>query len=175
MTQIETKRLLMRPFTAADLDLLIDHHGDAEVMALMKGGVQTADQARAEFEGYRLSWREHGVGVWALFHKDGGAFIGECGLRLVDDDIGTRLRITLAKPWRGQGLAAEAMAAAARFGFERAGLERMMAVTRAVNDPARKILEGLGMIYRPDLDRRGGVVVVYELTREAWLTPRTHD
>ena len=173
MTQIETKRLLMRPFTAADVDLLIAHHGDAEVMAQMKDGVQTADQARAELKGYQLSWREYGFGVWALFHKDGGAFVGECGLRLVDDDIGTRLRIALAKAWRGQGLAAEAMAAAARFGFESAGLERMMAVTRAVNDPARRILEGLGMTYCPDLDRRGGVAVVYELTREAWLT--THE
>jgi ribosomal-protein-alanine N-acetyltransferase len=175
MTQIETKRLLMRPFTAADLDLLIAHHGDAEVMALMKGGVQTADRARAEFDRYLTSWREHGFGVWALFHRDGGAFVGECGLRWADDDIGTRLRITLAKPWRGRGLAAEAMAAAARFGFESAGLARMMAVTRAVNGPARRVLEGLGMTRRPDLDRRGGVVVVYELTREAWLMPRIHD
>lgn len=171
MTQIETKRLLMRPFTATDLDLLIDHHGDAEVMALMKGGVQTADQTRAEFEGYLTSWRENGFGVWALFLKDSGVFIGECGLRGADDDIGTRLRITLAKPWRGRGLAGEAMAAAARFSFESAGLARMMAVTRAVNGPARKILEGLGMTRRPDLDRRGGAVLVYELTREAWLTP----
>ncbi len=170
MTEIETKRLLMRPFATGDLDLLTAHHGDAEVMAQMKDGVQTADQAQAELDGYRLAWRRHGVGVWALFRKDGGAFVGECGLRLVDDEIGPRLRITLAKPWRGRGLAAEAMAAAARFGFESAGLDRMMAVTRAVNGPARRVLEGLGMTYRPDLDRQGGALVVFELTREAWLT-----
>ncbi len=175
MTRIETERLLMRPFAAADLDLLIAHHGDAEVMALMKGGVQSAEQARAEFNDYLISWREHGAGVWALFHKDGGAFVGECGLRLVDDEIGARLRITLARPWRGRGLAAEAMAAAARFGFESAGLDLLRAVTREVNGPARKVLEGLGMTRRPDLDRRGGAVVVYELTREAWRLPRTRD
>ncbi len=175
MTRIETKRLLMRPFTMGDLKLLVRHHADAEVMARMKGGVQTADQARAELDGYLATWRAQGFGVWALFHKDSGDFIGECGLRWVDDDLGTRLRISLAKPWRGRGLAGEAMAAAARFGFESAGLDRMMAVTRAVNGPGRRILEGLGMTYRPDLDRRGGVAVVYELTREAWLASRGRD
>jgi phosphate acetyltransferase len=172
MTDIETKRLLMRPFATGDLALLVRHHADADVMVQMKGGVQTADQARAELDGYLACWREHGFGVWALFHKDGGAFVGECGLRLVDDDLGLRLRITLAKPWRGQGLAGEAMAAAARFGFESAGLDRLMAVTRAGNAPACKTLERLGMTYRPDLDRRGGALVVFELTREAWLRPR---
>ena len=160
----------MRPFAAGDRALLVRHHADAEVMEQMKGGVQTADQTQAELDGYLATWREHGFGIWALFHKDSGAFVGECGLRLVDDDIGMRLRITLAKPWRGQGLAGEAMAAAARFGFESAGLDRLMAVTRAVNGPARKTLERLGMTYRPDLDRRSGALMVYELTREAWLT-----
>ena len=172
MTQIETKRLLMRPFAAGDLEFLVRHHADAEVMGQMQGGVQTADQARAELDGYQATWHDHGFGIWALFHKDSGAFVGECGLRLVEDDIGMRLRITLAKPWRGQGLAGEAMAAAAGFGFESAGLDRLVAVTQAVNRPARKILEGLGMSYRPDLDLRGGAVLVYELTREAWLMKR---
>ena len=172
MTDIETKRLLMRPFATGDLALLVRHHADADVMAQMKGGVQTADQARVELDGYLACWREHGFGIWALFHKDGGAFVGECGLRLVDDDLGLRLRITLAKPWRGQGLAGEAMAAAARFGFESAGLDRLIAVTRAGNAPALRTLERLGMTYRPDLDRRGGALVVFELTREAWLRPR---
>ncbi len=165
----------MRPFAVADLDLLIQHHADPEVMARMKGGVQTADQARAELDGYLATWRIHGFGVWALFLRDGGDFVGECGLRWVDDDIGTRLRINLAEPWRGRGLAGEAMAAAARFAFESAGVARVMAVTRAVNGPARKVLEGLGMTYRPDLDRRGGAALVYELTREAWLMPRDRD
>ena len=160
----------MRPFVADDLELLVRHHGDAEVMAQMKGGVQTAEQAQIELDGYLATWRAYGFGAWALFQKNGGAFVGECGLRMAGNDLGVLLRINLTKSWRGQGLAGEAVAAAARFGFESAGLDRLMAVTRAVNGPARKTLEGLGMTRRPDLDRNGGVLVVYELTREGWLT-----
>ena len=170
MTQIETERLLMRPFTAGDLELLVRLHGDPEVMALMKGGAQTAEQARAELDGYFASWRKHGYGIWALFRKEGGVFIGECGLRLGEDDLGVILRITLAKAQRGQGFAREAMAAAAHFGFESAGLDRLRAVTQAVNGPARRILKGLGMIHRPGLDRHDGALLVYDLTREAWDT-----
>ena len=35
--------------------------------------------------------------------------------------------------------------------------------------PSRKTLEAIGLIYRPDLDPRGGEAVVYEMTREIWL------
>ena len=45
-------------------------------------------------------------------------------------------------------------------------------MTKAVNDPSRKTLEGIGMVYRPDLDLRGGEAIVYELTRESWLNSR---
>ena len=111
-----------------DLELLSRHHGDTAVMALMKGGVQSPAQAQAELEGYLATWRDHGYGMWALYHKDDDAFISEFGLRLSDDGLPTRLRVSLAASWQGQGLA-----------------------------------------YRPDLDRRGGEAVVYEMTREMWL------
>lgn len=162
----------MRPFTAGDLDLLARHHGDPEVMALMSGGVQTAAQVEAELDRYLTTWRDHGYGIWALFLAAGGAFVGECGLRLSDDGLPTRLRVALAPPWRGRGLAQEAAAAAVCFAFERAGLDRLVAVTKAVNGPSSKTLEGIGMIYRPDLDLRGGAAIVYELTRERWLNSR---
>jgi RimJ/RimL family protein N-acetyltransferase len=160
----------MRPFTAGDLDLLARHHGDPEVMALMKDGVQTRAQAQAELDRYVATWRDHGFGIWALFLKDDEAFVGECGLRLSDDGLPTRLRFAIAGPWRRRGLAAEAALAAIGFGFERAGLDRLVAVTKVINDPSRKIMEALGMTYRPDLGLRGGAAVVYEMTRELWLS-----
>ncbi len=99
MTHIEAKRLLMRPFVAGDLDLLVRHHGDADVMALIKGGVQTADQARAGLDGYLATWRERSFGLWALFHEDSGAFVGECGLWL-----GTTISaFACGSPWPNRG------------------------------------------------------------------------
>ncbi len=160
----------MRPFTAGDLDLLARHHGDPEVMALMKDGVQTRAQAQVELDRYVATWRDHGFGIWALFLKGDGVFVGECGLRLSDDGLPTRLRFAIAGSWRGRGLATEAALAAIGFGFERAGLDRLVAVTKVINDPSRKTMEALGMTYRPDLDLRGGAAVVFELTRQARLS-----
>ena len=70
----------MRPFAVGDLELLIRHHGDTAVMALMKGGVQSPAQAQAELEGYLATWRDHGYGMWALYNNDDDAFIGEAGV-----------------------------------------------------------------------------------------------
>jgi len=175
MHNIETERLYMRPFTAGDLDLLVRLHGDPEVMALMKDGVQTMAQVQAELEGYLATWRDHGFGIWALFLKDDDVFVGECGLRLSDDGLPTRLRVSIMTAWQGLGLAREAATAALQFGFKSAGLERMVAVTKALNDPSRKALEGIGMAYRPDLDLRGGAALVYEMTRDAWLSRQARE
>ena len=71
--------------------------------------------------------------------------------------------------WQGQGLAREAAAAAIRFAYENTELDRLVAVTKARNVPSRKTLEAIGLVYRPDLDLRGGEAVVYEMTREIWL------
>ena len=170
MHHIETDRLHMRPFTAGDLGLLARHHGDPEVMALMKDGVQTWAQVQAELDRYLATWRDHSFGIWALFLKDSDSFVGESGLRPSSDGLPIRLRVAVATPWQGKGLAQEAAAAAVRFAFESAGLDRLAAVTRAVNEPSRKLLEAVGMIHRPDLDLRGGAALVYELTREMWLS-----
>ena len=67
MSEIETPRLRMRPFADGDLDRLAGLHGDADVMALMRGGAQDREQAAAELAGYRETWRDHAFGMWALF------------------------------------------------------------------------------------------------------------
>ncbi len=68
-------------------------------MALMKGGVQTGDQARAELEGDLATWGGRGFGVWALLHKDGGACVDECGLWL-----GTAISAFAGgSPWPNRG------------------------------------------------------------------------
>lgn len=170
MHHIETDRLHMGPFTAGDLDLLARHHGDPEVMALMKDGVQTRAQAQAELDRYLATWCDHGFGIWTLVLKDSDSFVGESGLRPSSDGLPTKPRVAVATLWQGKGLAQEAAAAAVRFAFESARLDRLAAVTRVDNDPARKLMEAVGMIHRPDLDLRGGAALVYVLTREMWLS-----
>ena len=110
MRELNTTRLHMRPFTLGDGDDLARLHGDAELMAYMRGGVQTRAEAIAELAWYNDCWAAHGVGMWALFAE--GAFIGECGLRLPYNNAqGIRLRFIIYRPNWGRGYAGEAVAA----------------------------------------------------------------
>ena len=156
MSEIETARLRLRPFADGDLDRLAGLHGDADVMALMRGGARDRDQAMAELAGYCESWRDHGFGMWALFAKPDGGFVGECGLRMRGDGLGIGLRFVIASPWWGRGLADEAVNAVLRYAFDVAGIERVVAVSRAVNAPSRRVMERAGMVFEDALRKETG-------------------
>ncbi len=138
MTELTTARLLMRPFTNGDDQNLARLHGDAELMANLRGGVQTDAEAAAELVRYGECWAAHGVGIWALFTE--GAFIGECGLRLPYGGArGLRLRFIIDKPYWGRGFAGEAVAASLGFAFETAAIELVRAAARPARRWARRI------------------------------------
>ncbi len=169
MHHIETERLRMRPFAAGDLDDLVRLHGDAGVMAHMRSGVQTRAQTAAELDTYRQTWRDRGFGIWALLDRSGGAFVGECGLRLRDDDGSIGLRFCLRKEWWGRGLAFEAVMAALGHGFGPAGIERVVAVSRQVNPASWRVLEKAGMQCERSYENHVGVTVnFYAISRAEW-------
>lgn len=168
MTEIKTARLHMRPFAAGDENDLARLHGDGELMAHMRGGVQTRGQAAAELAGYTDCWAAHGFGIWALFAE--GVFIGECGLRLPYGDArGIRLRFVIDKPYWGRGYAGEAVAAALGFAFESAAIERVRAVARDANPASQRVLERAGMtVEERARNDHGDKIRIYAITIEAW-------
>lgn len=168
MTELTTARLLMRPFTNGDDQNLARLHGDAELMANLRGGVQTDAEAAAELVRYGECWAAHGVGIWALFTE--GAFIGECGLRLPFGGAqGLRLRFIIDKPYWGRGFAGEAVAASLGFAFETAAIERVRAVARERNPASKRVLERAGMTVE-EFSRtdQGEEIRIYAITADAW-------
>src|SRR5262249_29446740 len=120
--ELRTDRLLMRPLTLADED---DYHrlfSDPEVVRYLgPGGVRSRQENRAALAAAVEHWRLHGYGIWKVTERDGGRFVGRCGLRLGEIDA-VELLYTLNREFWGRGLATEAAAAAVRFGFDHAGL-----------------------------------------------------
>lgn len=168
MTELTTARLRMRPFTAGDNDYLARLHGDGELMAHMRGGVQTGAEAAAELAAYIDCWATQGFGMWALFAE--GLFVGECGLRLPADNArGIRLRCVIDKPYWGRGFAGEAVAAALGFAFGEAALEIVRAVARERNPASQRVLERAGMtIEERSHNDHGDEIRIYAITAEAW-------
>jgi GNAT acetyltransferase-like protein len=72
----------------------------------------------------------------------------------------------------GRGLATEAARAALTYGFDEAGLLRIVAVKRPEHMRSRHVLQKLGMRHERDVDVFGIHAVLSALGRDAFRTPR---
>jgi len=178
---LETDRLLLRRFTADDVDNLVELDGDPDVMRFITGGRPTPreeirDDVLPAFLGYYR--RFAGYGFWAAIEKSTGAFLGWFhlrppeGHRLDDVELGYRLR---KSAW-GKGYATEASRALIRKAFTELGARRVYAETMAVNLASRRVMEKAGLrLVRSfhqqwpdhiDGDKHGDVE--YALHRDEW-------
>jgi RimJ/RimL family protein N-acetyltransferase len=159
---VQTGRLLLQPVWGGDLADLQALKADPRVFAVMLGGVrspaQTAEELAADIE----FWGRHGFGMWSVRERANGRFTGIVGILERPDGRGMALRFALRAQEQGHGYAAEAAAAALRFGHERAHLPSIVAVAREDNFASRTVLGGIGMRQCGAFDRNGVRMLVYE-------------
>ena len=159
---IRTGRLVLTPVAWPDLPDLVALKGDPSVYAQMLGGVRSPAQVRDELAAEQAFWAARGVGMWAAREAGGGALLGTTGLHERPDGLGIALRFAFRPQMRGRGLAREAAGAALRFAHDRAGLPRVVAVTREANIASRTVLGAIGMRENGGFLRDGHRMLVYE-------------
>ncbi|MCG6497576.1 GNAT family N-acetyltransferase [Kitasatospora sp. A2-31] len=149
---LTTERLVLRRFTTADTDRLVELDGDPEVTRYLTGGRPTP---RAQVENtllplYFAHYERYGdLGWWAAEERDGGAFLGWFEFRPPDrEDPGeVELGYRLRRPAWGRGYATEGARALIDQGFARLGVRRVVAYTMAVNLGSRRVMEKAGLRY----------------------------
>jgi RimJ/RimL family protein N-acetyltransferase len=100
--------------------------------------------------------------MWVVRDAAGGGFLGITGFMERPDGRGIALRFAFWPEARGRGIAREAAGAALRFGRDRAGLQRIVAIALETNIASRTVLGGIGMIERESFMRDGSRMVLYE-------------
>jgi RimJ/RimL family protein N-acetyltransferase len=186
-----TERLVLRQFTAADVDCLLELDGDPAVMRFI-----STTKLRAEIEAEVLPRildyyaRYPHFGHWAATCGD-GEFIGWFGLRpvqavgaamvdWVDAPLPAHtasLGYRLARRAWGRGYATEGARALVRRAFTELGVEEIVATTMTVNTRSRAVMEKAGLRYArtvylnwPDpLPGNEHGDVEYRLRRDDWL------
>jgi RimJ/RimL family protein N-acetyltransferase len=147
---LETGRLVLRQFTWADADNLVELDSDPEVMRFVTGGRATSRaEIVTDFLPAFLSYYERfaGYGFWAAIEKSSGEFLGWFHFRPPpggqpgDVELGYRLR---RSAW-GQGYGAEGSRALIRTGFTELGAERVVASTMAAHVASRRVMEKSGL------------------------------
>jgi ribosomal-protein-alanine N-acetyltransferase len=167
--EIRTERLLLRAFTETDLPVwnaALFADPDVTRYLPIDGPLPDADLRAALARG-RAHWSSHRYGAWAVELTASGPFAGHCGLRHLDDAGETEVYYALAKAFWGRGLATEAAAAAVDFGFERAGLSRIVAYAVPENTASTHVMEKLGMLREAEVDIFGLHCVRYAIERSA--------
>jgi ribosomal-protein-alanine N-acetyltransferase len=170
--KIETERLILRQALKTDLQDWADNiFAVPEVIQYMpKRDMTPLQRAERAFNNYNRLWKEHGIGGWVITNKQDGRFIGSIEIEYLDETDEYELGYCMGKDHWGKGIMTEAARAVVRFGFERAKLNRIIAVVIPENTTSWRVLEHIGFIYEKkafyyDLD-----VAYYAITIEQFKT-----
>lgn len=146
---LETERLVLREFTAADGSLLVELDSDPEVMRYLTGGEPTSPEVvyREVLPKFLASYgRFDGLGYWAAQERASGGFVGWFALHPADDrDAGLELGYRLRQAEWGKGYATEGARALVDAAFERFGAVRVFGQTYEDNLASRRVMEKAGM------------------------------
>ncbi|MBA3246802.1 MAG: GNAT family N-acetyltransferase [Pyrinomonadaceae bacterium] len=176
---IETERLLLRPFTLDDLPAHLRMRVKEEVSRYLGGAALQTPQFVAErLQQYLECYRRHNFGVAAATEKSGGEMIGWGGLQPLEfgwnglkpanEEASGEIEVgySFDTPYWGKGYATEMAAAWLRYGFEEIGLARIVAVASPGNKGSRHVMEKLGLSYETTEQHYGSECVVYAISRD---------
>lgn len=142
---IATERLIIRPFTSADLEAMHAVWSDPEVMGPVPATACDREKSRARLSEKISHQARHGFSRWAVVEQASGTVIGECGLQYLDGGTDIELGYKLARARWGQGFAAEAARACLKWALaERA--ERVVAIVDPANARSSRVLDKIGML-----------------------------
>ncbi|HEY0701889.1 MAG TPA: GNAT family N-acetyltransferase [Candidatus Acidoferrales bacterium] len=157
---LSTPRLTLRHLSAtADAAFMLELLNEKPFLENIgdRGVRNLADAARYIQNGPVESYRQFGLGLYAVELKESGTVAGICGVlkreSLEFPDLGFAF---LQKFW-GQGYARESAEAVMHYARNTLGLKRIVAITKPKNEDSIRLLEKLGfhfeeMVQMPDQD-----------------------
>ena len=171
MTEIETSRLLLRPWRNEDLAPYARICADPEVMRYLSGAM-TPKQSEEQVSAFVCHWKERGFGLWAVEEKSSATFIGFIGLLYHEEwpegEHNTKVGWRLDRSFWGRGLATEGARASLQHGFEELGLERVISIIHPKNVASRRVAEKAGLTLRGETRFKGFEVIWYAIDRREW-------
>ncbi|MBL8122693.1 MAG: GNAT family N-acetyltransferase [Pyrinomonadaceae bacterium] len=148
---IETERLKFRRLTFDDLPLLIEQRSDPEVNKYLGGTrLQNPEAIEKRLKFYISCYEKFGFGNCVMIWKEDGRVIGTAGLQPLEDSGEIEVGYSMIKEFWGRGIGTEAARGWLEYGFNVAGLERIVAVAMVGNAASRRIMEKLGMRFEKD-------------------------
>lgn len=173
MTEIETDRLLLKPYVPDESPTMAALHADPVVMDYLKDSKPLSGEEAAEtFQRYLYCWETFGHGIFAVHRKSDGAFVGECGHWVRIDKPGVSMRFMMHHAFWGNGFGREMNEAATAWLFQETDVMSFWAVTQARNKGAVAILRRLGGRVTDTAHMGQPGLLRFEIDRHAWSKVR---
>lgn len=161
MEIIETSRLLLRPFEAADEETFVRQLTNPDFMQYSRAGALDEAAARESFQ-RRLALSSGQFSKRALIEKATGEHIGYCGVDCCELEAKQELELgyRLITSARGRGYATEA-ARAVLDDYQRQGVTDIIAFTALGNLPSQAVLKKLGYKFHKTSEIESFPIVVF--------------
>jgi ribosomal-protein-alanine N-acetyltransferase len=161
----QTSRLIIREFGGTELETFLNHFVGEEFLRYIPK--RTREQRITIFNTALEKYSESKTkGIWGIFSKADGAFVGSCLLRPFDNlpevlELGYSIE---QKLW-GLGYATEMAAAMVAHAFTDNNIEEVRALTSIPNIASQRVLEKAGLKRGEDLSRDGEELACFRLSR----------
>ena len=173
--RLETRRLILRPLTAADAPSMYRNWAsDDEVTRYLTWPTHVAAEDTVRFVDWCLDgYRQPSAYLWGIEMKDSGQLVGTISAVKCQEAIDeVELGWALGRAWWGQGIMPEAAEEVVRFFFEEVGAHRVCAAHDTNNAKSGRVMQKIGMRHEGTLRAAGrnnqGIVDmdVYAILRE---------
>lgn len=159
--EIETARLRLRQFEAADVAPLHAHYGDADCTRYTYGRVLSASRTWHAVAGMAGHWQLRGYGPYAVASKADDEVIGAVGLWYPAEWPEPEIKWALVPASQGQGYASEAARAVQAIAREHLPQLRLISFIDARNAASIRVALSIGARRERELEFRGGPWHIY--------------
>jgi RimJ/RimL family protein N-acetyltransferase len=168
---LDTKRLRLRPFRADDFEDYAALTSDREVLRYLYGGPEPWDPGRSwrHLAFLMGHWQLGDAGMWALEHRETGAFLGLVGFAGPATWPGFELAWTLVRRHWGHGYATEGARAALAYAFNTLEKDRVISLIHPENGASIRVAERIGEKLQERIHHLGREMLCYGIDREVYL------
>lgn len=158
----QTERLIIRPFTAQDIDALyLMNSNPAMLKYIPTAPLTDREQAVEVYHNViQADYQRHGFGRWAVEHKADKKVIGFCGPKFILEFNEVELGYRYFPEYWGMGIGSEAAQAALK-AFPQFGIDETIALILEGNLGSEGVAKRVGMHWREQNEFMGHRVNIY--------------
>lgn len=162
----ETPRLIIREFSAEELDSYLRHFDDEEVLRYIPK--RTREERISIFQQALVEYTNgKNLGKWGFFDKATGELMGSCLLRVFDTDPAQiEVGYSMDRKHWGLGIGTEMALATVAHAFTDPTVTEVVGVTDIANVGSQRVLEKAGLIKQPNIIRHGEELAYFKLERK---------